>query len=229
MAVITIARQIGSRGDWIAEQVAKALAYEFVDRRLIEEIASITDTTVEEVERYDEKGEGGIKHFLRRLLVPDVAPGAIPLSAAAYAPELGLEFAYVSEHDTNRAAYLDRGTYQLLITTLVQDFGQTGKVVIVGRASQVILAKHPRALHIKVVAPTEQRCEQLMDSRGLRREHARKLLDQHDQWRRAYLRNFHRADWDDPLLYHLTINTGKVDDAEAVEMIVRYAAVIDQR
>lgn len=229
MAIITIARQIGSRGDWIAEQVAKALGYEFVDRRLIEEIASITDTTVEEVERYDEKGEGGIKHFLRRLLLPDVAPGAIPLSAAAYAPELGLEFAYVNEHDTNRAAYLDRGTYQLLITTLVQDFGQTGRVVIVGRASQVILAGHPRALHVKVVAPADQRCDDLCQARQLNRDNARRLMEQHDQWRRAYLRNFHRADWDDPLLYHLTINSGKVSASEAVDMIVGYAAAIDQR
>ena len=39
MTVITVARQIGSRGDWIAEQVASRLGYELVDRRLVEEIA----------------------------------------------------------------------------------------------------------------------------------------------------------------------------------------------
>lgn len=228
MAVITIARQIGSYGDWIAEQVARTLAYEYIDRRLVEEIASITDTTVEEVERYDEKGEGGIKHFLKRLLVPDVAPGSIPLSAAAYAPELGLEFAYVSEHDTNRTAYLDRGTYQLLITTLVQDFGQTGRAVIVGRASQVILANHPQAIHVKVIAPKALRCERLQQSRHLSPENARKLVEQHDQWRKAYLRNYHGADWDDPLLYHLTINTGKMDRQDAVEMIARYVSSLDR-
>ena len=58
MTVITVARQIGSRGDWIAEEVATRLGYEFVDRRLVEEIAGITDTSAEEVERYDEKGDG---------------------------------------------------------------------------------------------------------------------------------------------------------------------------
>ncbi len=222
MNVITVARQIGSRGDWIAEQVAAQLQYEFVDRRLVEEIAQITDTSAEEVERYDEKGEGPVKHFLKRLLVPEVAPGTFPLSAAAYAPEFGLEFSYVREHDSSAAAYLDRGTYQLLITTLLQDFGQTGRAVIVGRASQVILGNHPAACHIKVVAPIEQRIEQIKQSRDMDEDNARKLAEQHDNWRNAYLRNAHGADWDDPLLYDLTINTGRVSPEQAVELIVGY-------
>ena len=46
MAVITVSRQIGSGGDRIAERVAEVLGYEYVDRRLVEEIASITDTSV---------------------------------------------------------------------------------------------------------------------------------------------------------------------------------------
>ena len=107
MTVFTVARQLGSRGDWIAEQVASKLGYELVDRRLVEEIAGITDTSPEEVERYDEKGEGRFKFFLKKLLVPEVAPGTFPLSAAAYAPEFGLEFSYVREHDTSGATYLD--------------------------------------------------------------------------------------------------------------------------
>ena len=222
MNIVTVARQIGSRGDWIAEQVAAQLEYEFVDRRLVEEIAQITDTSPEEVERYDEKGEGPVKHFLKRLLVPEVAPGTFPLSAAAYAPEFGLEFSYVREHDAGSATYLDRGTYQLLITTLLQDLGQTGRAVIVGRASQVILADHPAACHIKIVAPFEQRIVQLMEAREVDRDNAQKLASQHDDWRKAYLRNAHKSDWDDPLLYDLTINTGRVAPEDAVDMIVQY-------
>jgi cytidylate kinase len=220
MTVITVARQIGSRGDWIAEQVASKLGYELVDRRLVEEIAGITATSAEEVERYDEKGEGRIKFFLKRLLVPEVAPGTFPLSAAAYAPEFGLEFSYVREYDTSDATYLDRGTYQLLITTLVQDFGQTGKAVVVGRASQVILADHSDAYHIKIVAPLATRIERLIQHNEVDREQAQKLIEQHDQWRDAYLRNFHKADWNNPLLYDLTINTGRLTPEEAVDLLV---------
>ncbi len=220
MTVITVARQIGSRGDWIAERAASELGYELVDRHLIEEIASITDTSVEEVEHYDEKGEGRLKFFLKRLLVPEVAPGTFPLSAAAYAPEFGLEFSYVRENDSSSNTYLDRGTYQLLITTLVQDFGQTGKAVLVGRASQIILADHPDACHIKIVAPLEMRVKEVIQHRDVSTEQAQKLVEQHDQWRQNYLRNFHQVDWDDPLLYDLTINTEKVDPEAAVKLLV---------
>jgi cytidylate kinase len=222
MNIITVARQIGSRGDWIAEQVAAKLEYDYVDCRLVEEIAQITDTSPEEVERYDEKGEGPVKHFLKRLLVPEVAPGTFPLSAAAYAPEFGLEFSYVREHDTGAATYLDRGTYQLLITTLIQDFGQTGRAVIVGRASQIILADYPSACHLKIVAPFDQRVEQIMKTREMDRNNARKLIEQHDNWRKDYLRNAHKADWDNPLLYDLTINTGRMTPEVAVDVIADY-------
>ena len=223
MTVFTVARQLGSRGDWIAEQVASKLGYELVDRRLVEEIASITDTSPEEVERYDEKGEGQFKFFLKKLLVPEVAPGTFPLSAAAYAPEFGLEFSYVREHNTGSATYLDRGTYQLLITTLVQDYGQTGKVVIVGRASQVVLAGHRNVCHVKIVAPIEERVECVIEHRDVDREQAHKLVEQHDQWRQSYLRNFHNADWNNPLLYDLTINTGKMAPEAAVDLLVNHA------
>ncbi len=222
MNIITVARQIGSRGDWIAEQVAAKLEYDYVDRRLVEEIAQITDTSAEEVERYDEKGEGPVKHFLKRLLVPEVAPGTFPLSAAAYAPEFGREFSYVREYNASAATYLDRGTYQLLITTLIQDFGQTGRAVIVGRSSQIILADHPAACHLKIVAPLAERIERIMQTREMDRNNARKLIEQHDNWRKDYLRNAHKADWDDPLLYDLTINTGRMTPEAAVHIIVDY-------
>lgn len=225
MAVVTVARQLGSGGDRIAERVAEVLGYEHVDRRLVEEIAGITDTSAEEVEKYDEKGEGRVRHFLKRLLVPEMSPGGFPLSSAAYFPEFGLEFPYVMERaGGEQATYLDRGTYQLLITTLVQDYGDTGRAVIVGRASQVILGTRPKALHLKVIAPIDLRCQRLMEHRGVTDEQARELVVQHDRWRQLYLRNYYNADWDDVLLYHLTINTGMVDPEDAVDLIVRYVA-----
>ena len=225
MAIITVARQIGSGGDRIAERVAEILDYELVDHRLVEELASITDTSTDEVETFDEKGEGRVRHFLKRLLVPEVSPGGFPLSSAAYFPEFGLEFPYVMDRETNQGAtYLDRGSYQLLITTLVQEFGEGGNAVIVGRASQVILAGREGAIHLKIVAPLKARCERLMQSREVEFESARELAEEHDRWRQLYLRNYHSADWDDPLLYHLTINTGRLSEDDAVDLVVRYVA-----
>ena len=224
MGIITVARQMGSGGDRIAERAAEVLGYDYVDRRLVEEIATITDTTPEDVEQYDEKGEGWVKHFLKRLLVPEMSPGGFPLSSAAYFPEFGLEFPYVMERESEVATHLDRGTYQLLITTLLQDYGDTGKAVIVGRASQIIMAGRDDAFHVKIIAPFQARCQRIMESQEMSLDAAEELVEQHDRWRQLYLKNYHNADWDDLLLYHLTINTGKMDAEDAVDLMVRYAA-----
>ena len=98
-----------------------------------------------------------------------------------------------------------------------------GRAVIVGRASQVILANHPKAIHGKVVAPFETRCARIMQARNIHQENVRKLVEQHDRLRKHYLRNYHRADWDDPLLYHLTINTGRMELEDTVDLVTRYA------
>ena len=224
MAVVTVTRQLGSGGDHVAECVAQALGYEHVDRRLVEEIASITDTSPDEVEKYDEKGEGRVRHFLKRLLVPEMSPGGFPLSSAAYFPEFGLEFPYVIERSGAEAptTYLDRGSYQLLITTLVQDYGDTGNAVVVGRASQVILSQNPDAFHVKIIAPFDLRCERVKAAQDVNDEQAKELVEQHDRWRQLYLRNYHDADWDDLLLYDLTINTRSVETDQAVDLIVRH-------
>ena len=225
MAVITVARQLGSGGDLIAARVAEVLGYELVDRRLVEDIASITDSTLDEVEKFDEKGEGRIRYFLKRLLVPEVSPGGFPLSSAAYFPEFGLEFPYVMDREfSDPPSFLDRGTYQLLITTVLREYGQGGNAVIVGRASQTILGDQSDAVHLKIVAPLEVRCERIMEAEEVDLENARELAQKHDHWRQLYLRNYHRADWDDPLLYHLTINTGKLDVEAAVDLVVNGVA-----
>ena len=224
MAVITVSRQLGSGGDRIAAAVAEELGFELVDQRLVEEIAQITDTSVQEVEKYDEKGEGRVRHFLKRLLVPEMSPGGFPLSSAAYFPEFGLEFPYVMQRGggEQQAAYLDRGTYQLLITTLVQEFGDIGSAVVVGRASQVILGQHPQAFHVKIISPIEDRVRSVQERQEVTAGQARELIEQHDRWRQLYLKNHHDADWNDLLLYHVTINTGRMSSDAAVETIVHH-------
>jgi len=64
----------------------------------------------------------------------------------------------------------------------------------------------------------------VMQVRGMERKNAEELVEQHDSWRKLYLRNYHGLDWDDPLLYHLTINTGRMDEDGAVDLIVRFVA-----
>jgi hypothetical protein len=42
-----------------------------------------------------------------------------------------------------------------------------------------------------------------------------------------YLRNFHRVEWNDPLLYHLMLNTGFLSHTEAMRLILHAASGAD--
>ncbi|MCB0155947.1 MAG: hypothetical protein KDF65_14220 [Anaerolineae bacterium] len=45
-------------------------------------------------------------------------------------------------------------------------------------------------------------------------------MSQRDQAGAAYLKRFYNLDWNDPLLYHLVLNTGKWDVESAAHLIV---------
>jgi cytidylate kinase len=47
----------------------------------------------------------------------------------------------------------------------------------------------------------------------------KEIIEKKDKSRAAYLQHFYNADWDDPLPYHLIINTGKVPLDDAVDII----------
>lgn len=38
-----------------------------------------------------------------------------------------------------------------------------------------------------------------------------------------YLKHFHRVDWNDPLVYHLTLNTGALCEKDVVHLILQAA------
>jgi len=53
----------------------------------------------------------------------------------------------------------------------------------------------------------------------LDRKHAMERIEREDNGRRRYLKKYFAKDIDDPLLYHLVINTGSVTLQEAAEIV----------
>ena len=72
---------------------------------------------------------------------------------------------------------------------------------------------------MRLVAPLEQRIGNIQDSRVVDRASAERLIEETDQACRRYVRENFEAEIDDPLAYHLTVNTGRLDYAEAAKVI----------
>ncbi|MGC9064543.1 MAG: AAA family ATPase, partial [bacterium] len=105
-----------------------------------------------------------------------------------------------------------------LIQRTIERLRERNNVVIVGRGSQVILRDAPGVLHIRIVAPLEQRIGRVMMSRSLTRSEAKDYIASKDKASEEYLRRFYNVDWNDPTLYHLVVNMGKwsIDEATGI-------------
>jgi cytidylate kinase len=103
---------------------------------------------------------------------------------------------------------------------------QLGNVILIGRGAHLITAKLPGVFHVRLVASLPDRVEHAHRFYGLGRPEARELVQREDSGRRRYLKKYFEAEVDDPLLYHLTINTSKVSFDAAAELIAAAATAV---
>jgi len=110
--------------------------------------------------------------------------------------------------------------YVRMVGMVILDMAKEGNVLIIGRASQVLLGDHPEALHVQVVAPLSYRVEKLMRVEGLTRQAAKQRVVASDQARADHLRRYYGVKWLDPHLYDLVINTGHISIQTAIQLVV---------
>ena len=196
MAVITMARQLGSGGASVAQRVAEMLGWRLLDRALVERIAEDLNVAPDQVDLHDERVETFVERLGQYLSegFPEVLPVPVlpPLS-----PELAA-----------RAA-------RKVISAVVEE----GPAVIVGHGSQGLLQSDPRAFHVLVHAPLELRITRAAERFGVGRREAEERIRQSDSDRRRYIREHFEVEWLDPALYDLCVNTSRLGVERAAETI----------
>jgi cytidylate kinase len=110
--------------------------------------------------------------------------------------------------------------------TLVQKVSETilrlaelGHAIILGRGGNVLTAKLPHMLHVRMVASLDRRIEHMQHFEELTRKEAVDRIQREDLGRERYLRKHFGKDIADPLLYHLVINTDLVSLDNAARLI----------
>ncbi len=109
--------------------------------------------------------------------------------------------------------------YRQAVDEIVNELADEGRVVLLGRAGQAILAGRPDALHVRVVAPAALRAERVAGRLNISPECAAAQVEASDKHRTQYLRRFYHVRWDDPVLYHLVLNTAFVAPGPAITLI----------
>jgi len=119
----------------------------------------------------------------------------------------------------------ERQAYQAAAAEAMRDLVMQGNVVIIGRAGQAILRDERGVLHIRVIAPPTVRCERLAERYKISLEAATAQIQASDKARKNYCKRNYGIDWDDPQLYDLVVNTGRIEPGQAVKMICNLARV----
>jgi cytidylate kinase len=109
--------------------------------------------------------------------------------------------------------------YHQAVAEIMRELADQGNTVILGRAGQVILKDRSDTLHVRLIAPISKRIARITQRMGITDECARAQIEASDRYRSSYLRRFYHVSWDDPNLYHLTINTGSLQIDQAAELI----------
>src|SRR2546428_9363058 len=85
------------------------------------------------------------------------------------------------------SASAEARAYQETMRHIITAAATTGHVVVVGRGGQVLLADKRDVLHVRVVAPLEQRVAYVVRREGLDTEAARRRRQAEDQARTHFM------------------------------------------
>jgi len=143
------------------------------------------------------------------------------------AAETGLPFERLEETDESDMGPLsprrrapDGRRDAEILEAVIKEFARQGNVVLMGRGGTCILQNRAHTLHVRIVAPLEDRIRRLMERSSVSYEVAARAIHESDKNRAAFHRHFFAHDWSDSALYHLILNTGLIPPDKAVECIL---------
>ena len=205
MPVITIAREFGAGGEKVGHMLAERLNLEYLDGKIVDEVARRLKVPTDVVETYDEKTGGLLDRLLRQLATVDFST---PQDVAAWTPPHG------------DMAWDPRKSVLEMTQEIIRRQAATGNAIIVGRGAAYILLDQPEVLRVFLRAPFEYRVTAIADFRKIDDAAARKFLKERDANSSAYIRQVYGHNWQGASHYDLVIDTARLGHMRATEIIL---------
>ena len=197
MAVITISRQFGAGGLTLGKMVAEKFGYTFADTEIIKMVAEMANVSTNFVETIEKEAGGKFSKFISKTV-------SKPLVGRILKDERG---------------YNDEEIYLDYLVLIIAQMADDGDVVILGRGSQYILNDHPDAYHILLINAFEDRVKFMQDNYDLSQNRAVHVVKNEDKRRLNLYKKLGKTDYDNPDLYHLVLNMGRISLDKASELI----------
>jgi cytidylate kinase len=208
--LITISRQYGAGGSEVARRVAAVLGWRVVDNELVEEVAARAGLPPQDIAEREESAPSFAERLARTMAAstPELFPASVPGGTLPKLPEADLV---------------------RITESVVAEAAAKGRLVLVGRAAPAVLAQERDSLHIKLIAPRAYRIHAAADRLNLDLAKAATIVDESDATRARYHRQYYRRDWNDPVNYHMVLNSEALGLNGATEVIVGRARALGWR
>jgi len=106
------------------------------------------------------------------------------------------------------------------ITDVIKSYGEQGHVIIVGRASPIILKDHPKALHLKLYAPFKWRSDCIRERFKISANEARDVVKEMEERRSVFMKYF-RGNLPESDMFDATFNRKTLTENEIVDSIIK--------
>ncbi len=203
-SIITVGRQYGSGGRYVAKLLSEKLGIPYYDKELLAEVAKDSGICQELLEEHDEKNT---RNFLFSLM-----SGTQPFG------ESGSMYMDMP---------LNHKIFMAQIDT-IRRIADEGPCVIVGRCADYVLRDHPNVLNVFIKASTEERIKRVIKYYNVDPMKAEEMIKKADKQRAAYYNYYATNTWGDINNYQLCVDTGALGIEGAVELIGRCVELRDQ-
>jgi cytidylate kinase len=201
--VITITRHYASGGSDVARLVAQQLNWTVIDNEFVDEVARRAGLSAEEVAQREERAPGLLERLARTLAVAS--------------PEMFIASATVPTVDQ------DEATIVKMTERVIAEAAAHGRIVLVGRGAQAVLAARPDALHVYVVASRPWRLKLAVERLGVDPANVDKVVDETDRQRDQYVKTYYGRQRQDVTNYDLVVNAERLGIDGAATLIVTEA------
>lgn len=195
--VITIGRQLGSKGVYMGQRISEHFGFRYVDREILVRSAEMLHVPESKLKDVEEKSFSIWESFLQTSIYD-----------SPYIPT----YYYMP---TGRQIFETQ-------TEIIRKAADESSCVVVGRCGSHIFKDHPKHLAIFLHADKEYRIVNASEFLGISLEEARKEVDKTDKERSRYFSTYTGETRTDLTQYDITIDVGKVGFEKAGDILIEY-------
>lgn len=202
--IITVARQFGSGGRDIAKALAEKLGVKFYDKELISLAAKESGMSPEVFEKIDEQATNSLLYSL---------------SMGLY--NFGNGFSAMGDLPVNDKLYI-------IQHKMIKRIADEGPCVILGRCADYILKDRKNVINIFINADMEYRKAHAIEFHHIEKRRAEQIINKTDKNRANYYSFYSGQKWGQAQNYDLCINSGRMSQEDAVNLITTYVDFLEK-